>query len=170
MELSTLPLELLDAQPSWWREAMTQSCRDGVGGWSTLMVGGSLSRRAGYLLRYAGAIVLPVAAAFSFAAAAEPAPSARGAAPSLKIAVTVSVTGPGSAVGVPVLDAARLAVEEASADGGVSRLELVVFDDRSNEEGVQEVARQVAAGDALVVVGPGSTMASLAAGLIYAEA
>ena len=44
MELSTLPLELLDAQPSWWREAMTQSCRDGVGGWSTLMVGGSLSR------------------------------------------------------------------------------------------------------------------------------
>src|SRR5439155_13285966 len=104
--------------------AMTQSRRDWVGGWSTLMVGGSLSRRAGYLLRYAGAVVLPVAAAFSFAAAAEPASSARGAAPSLKIAVTVSVTGPGSTVGVPVLDAARLAVEEASADGGVSRLEL----------------------------------------------
>jgi len=88
----------------------------------------------------------------------------------LKIAVTVSVTGPSATIGVPVLDAARLAVEEANADGSVPRLELGVYDDRSNEEGAQEVARQLAAGDALVVVGPGSTMASLAAGPIYAEA
>src|SRR5882672_10347979 len=152
MELSTLPLELLDAQPSWWREAMTQSCRGWVGGRSTLMVGGSLSRRAGCLLRVACAIVLPVAAAFGLAASAEPAPSASGAAPTLKIAVTVSVTGPGATVGVPVLDAARLAVEEANADSSVPRLELGVYDDRSNEEGAQEVARQLAAGDALVVV------------------
>jgi branched-chain amino acid transport system substrate-binding protein len=149
---------------------MTQSCRDGVGGWSTLMVSGSLSRRAGCLLRAACAMVLLVAAAFDFAASAEPAPPARGAAPTLKIAVTVSVTGPSVTVGVPVLDAARLAVEEANADGGVPRLELVIYDDRSNEEGAQEVARQIAAGDALVVVGPGSAMAALAAGPIYAEA
>ena len=45
MELPKKPRAPLDAQPSWWREAMTQSCRDGVGGWSTPMVGGSLSRR-----------------------------------------------------------------------------------------------------------------------------
>ena len=134
------------------------------------MVGGSLCRRAGWLLRPAGAVIWLVAAACGFATAAEPAPPTRGAAPTLHIAVTVSVTGPGATVGVPVLDAARLAVAEANADGGVPRLELGVYDDRSNEEGAQEVARQVAAGDALVVVGPGSTMASLAAGPLYAEA
>src|SRR5882724_6907711 len=114
MELPKKPRAPLDAQPSWWREAMTQSCRDGVGGWSTLMVGGSLSRRAGCLLRAACAVVLLGTAAFSFAASAEPAPPARGAAPTLKIAVTVSVTGPSATIGVPVLDAARLAVEEAN--------------------------------------------------------
>jgi len=77
------------------------------------------------------------------------------------IAFSASLSGYGRIYGLPTLDGARLAAEEAG-------VQLDVHDDRSSAEGAKEVARQIVASDALVVVGPILTPTSLAAGPIYA--
>src|SRR6185369_3676801 len=77
------------------------------------------------------------------------------------IAFSASLSGYGRIYGLPTLDGAGLAAEEAGA-------QLDVHDDRSSAEGAKEVARQIVASDALVVVGPILTPTSLAAGPIYA--
>jgi ABC-type branched-subunit amino acid transport system substrate-binding protein len=97
-------------------------------------------------------------------------PLAQAQAPAAKIAVALSVTGAGESYGSPALDGARLAIEEANAAGDGSKIELAVHDDASNTDRGRELARQIAASDALVVVGPATTPMSLAVGPIYAEA
>src|SRR5262249_10580018 len=77
------------------------------------------------------------------------------------IAFSASLSGYGRIYGQPTLDGARLAAEEAG-------VHLDVHDDKSSAEGAQEVAREIVASDALVVVGPILTPTSLAAGPIYA--
>ena len=104
------------------------------------------------------------------AAATLAAPFARAQSPTLKIAVAVSHTGPGAATGLPVLDAVRLAVDEANATGETPRIGLDVYDDRSSDDGARDAARQIAMSDALAVVGPGTTTSALAAGPAYAQA
>lgn len=94
----------------------------------------------------------------------------RCAAQTVTIAVPVSRSGAAMTVGEPVLDAARLAVDEANAAGGTPRLAIEAFDDRSSDDGAREAARRIVAGEALVVVGPGLTTSSLAAGPVYASA
>jgi branched-chain amino acid transport system substrate-binding protein len=90
---------------------------------------------------------------------------------SLSLAIVLSRTGPGAEVGGPVLNSARLAVDEANADVGASPpIELSVYDDHSTEEGARDAARKVVASSALTVVGPGLTTSSLVAGPIFAEA
>src|SRR6516165_5424705 len=69
-----------------------------------------------------------------------------------------------------MLEAVRFALEEANAANQSPRIELEVVDDYSSEDGAHAAARQIAASDALVVVGPNLTVASLAAGPIYAQA
>jgi branched-chain amino acid transport system substrate-binding protein len=88
---------------------------------------------------------------------------------SVKIAVAGSLTDFGASAGTPVLNAARLAAEEANADGGL-HVELVVYDDHSTEDGAREVARKVASSDAIVVLGPDISIMCLAAGPLYTEA
>jgi branched-chain amino acid transport system substrate-binding protein len=88
----------------------------------------------------------------------------------VKIAVPTALTGSGQFVGRALLEAVQFAVEESNATGEAPRIELDVVDDRSNAEGAREAARQIAARDALVVVGPSLTGSALAAGPIYAEA
>src|SRR5271166_2248204 len=88
----------------------------------------------------------------------------------LKVAATFSLTGPNVTSGVPVLDAVRLAIEEANASGDGPRIDLDTNDDRSNDDGAREAARRIAASDALVVIGPGSTTSASVAGPIYANA
>ena len=88
---------------------------------------------------------------------------------SVKIAVAGSLTDFGASAGVPVLNAARLAAEEANADGG-PYVELTEYDDRSTEDGAREVARKVASSDAIAVLGPDISIMCLVAGPLYAEA
>jgi ABC-type branched-subunit amino acid transport system substrate-binding protein len=88
----------------------------------------------------------------------------------VKIAVVMSRSGPGRAAGIPTLDAVRLAVDEANASGETPRIELEPYDDRSTDDGAREAARAIVAGDAVVVVGPGTTTSALAAGPLFAEA
>jgi branched-chain amino acid transport system substrate-binding protein len=90
--------------------------------------------------------------------------------PTGKLAVVMSLTGPGQFGGQPLLDAVRLAVEEANAGGRGPRIEMVEYDDRSTADGAREAARQAGAGPALAVVGPASSALSLVACPIYAEA
>jgi ABC-type branched-subunit amino acid transport system substrate-binding protein len=79
------------------------------------------------------------------------------------------LTGPSSIAGLPVLDAIRLAVDEANAAGG-PRIELDVHNDRSNDDGARGAARAIIAGDAVAVVRPATTTSALAAGPLYGEA
>jgi len=90
--------------------------------------------------------------------------------PALKLAVAVSLTGPGDFYGQPLLDGARLAVEEANAQTNAAHIDLSVYDDHSTDDGAIKVAQQADADNAHVVVGPALTSASLAAGFTYAEA
>src|SRR5262249_11659360 len=92
------------------------------------------------------------------------APLANAQTSSVKIAVVMSRTGPGAPGGIPTFDAIRLAVDEANATGETPRIELVPYDDRSTDDGAREAAGAIIAGDALVVVGPGTTTSALAAG------
>jgi branched-chain amino acid transport system substrate-binding protein len=87
-----------------------------------------------------------------------------------KIAVIMSRTGPGQPAGVATIDAVHLAVDEANAAGATPRIEVEVFDDRSSDEGAREAAAKILAGDALVVVGPGTTTSALAAGPLFGDA
>src|SRR5262249_38132718 len=50
-----------------------------------------------------------------------------------------------------------------------AKVEFATYDDASNPEKGREIARQIIASDALVVVGPATTPMSLAVGPIYSE-
>lgn len=86
------------------------------------------------------------------------------------IAIAVSSTGPGATFGLPAIEGAQLAIEEANARVGALRIGFTVHDDMSNDARAQDVARQIIASDALAVVGPATTPMALASGPIYAQA
>jgi ABC-type branched-subunit amino acid transport system substrate-binding protein len=88
----------------------------------------------------------------------------------LQIAVAVSLTGDGAYYGKPILDGARLAVEEAnnSADPA-TRIGIQSYDDRSDPAYAHAVADQVCATQAIAVVGPALTVAALSTGPVYAK-
>jgi branched-chain amino acid transport system substrate-binding protein len=86
-----------------------------------------------------------------------------------KIAVVSSMTGAAIYYGVPVLDGVRLAVDEANGAGQAPRIEIMVHDDLSTDDGARDAAGAAVESDALVVVGPVQTTSSIAAGLTLAE-
>jgi branched-chain amino acid transport system substrate-binding protein len=88
----------------------------------------------------------------------------------VKVAVIMSQTGPSQTAGVPVIDAVRLATDEANADGETPSVEFAVYDDHSIDDGAREAAKQAIASDAVVAVGPGTTTSALAAGPLFGEA
>jgi branched-chain amino acid transport system substrate-binding protein len=87
-----------------------------------------------------------------------------------KIAVALSLTGPNASIGRPDLDGARLAIEEATAAGGAPPIELSVYDDASNAAEGARLAHEIGDGDALLVLGPGTTAMALNEGPIYSDA
>ena len=97
------------------------------------------------------------------------APEAIAQSSTAKIALAISATGPGESFGGPVLDGARLAVEEANAARAMPKIELDIHDDGSDADKGGAIAHQIAAGDSLVVVGPVTTPMALAVGPAYAE-
>jgi ABC-type branched-subunit amino acid transport system substrate-binding protein len=98
------------------------------------------------------------------------APSASAQHETAKIAVALSLTGPNASIGRPDLEGARLAVEEANAAGGTPTIELSVYDDASNIAEGKRLAKEISAGDALLVLGPGTTAMALDTGPIYSDA
>jgi ABC-type branched-subunit amino acid transport system substrate-binding protein len=71
--------------------------------------------------------------------------------------------------GKPFRDGVQLAVEEANRAGGTP-IALDILDDGGTDDGARKIATRLAASDALAVVGPMLSTASLAAGPIFAEA
>jgi branched-chain amino acid transport system substrate-binding protein len=111
-----------------------------------------------------------VLAAVALAAILVRIPSTSAQTPAAKIAVAVSISGVGENYGIPALDGARLAVEEANADPSAMKVELAAYDDISNPEVGRHIANRIVDSDALAVVGPATTPMSLVVGPIYAEA
>jgi ABC-type branched-subunit amino acid transport system substrate-binding protein len=88
----------------------------------------------------------------------------------LEIAVALPLSGDGSSFGQPCLQGIQLAIEEANASGAGPRINLTTYDDQSSDEVAKEVAGQITASQAALVLGPAFSSASLAAGPVYAEA
>jgi branched-chain amino acid transport system substrate-binding protein len=89
--------------------------------------------------------------------------------PTVRIAVSASLSGSGAFAGRAQMDAVRFAIDEVNATNAVPRIELTVHDDGSTEQGARDTARQIVGEDALAVIGPSLTTSSLAAGPFYAE-
>jgi branched-chain amino acid transport system substrate-binding protein len=97
-------------------------------------------------------------------------PRAEAQPPTATIAVAFSLTGANESIGSSALDGVRLAVEEANAAGGAPTIQLSVHDDTSNIDLGKRLAREIGAGDELVVLGPATTRMTLETGQIYADA
>ncbi len=87
-----------------------------------------------------------------------------------KIAFLAPLTGPESVVGVPMMQAVSLAVEQANARADLPfQLELVALDDEAEPAKARKLAETVVADNAFVgVVGHKNSGPSAAAGEIYA--
>ncbi len=96
-----------------------------------------------------------------------PSVSAQATAQTSRVAVPVSLTGISAVVGIPVMNAARMAVEEANALGNGPPIELDAYDDRGDAAEAREIARRIVASQAQVVMGPGITVSAGTAGPVY---
>jgi branched-chain amino acid transport system substrate-binding protein len=86
----------------------------------------------------------------------------------LRIAAVLTLSGPSANVGLDALAGVRMAFDEAGRQA--QGVELVVIDDGGDAEAARGVARRVAAGDALAVIGPSLSTVALAVEAIHAEA
>jgi ABC-type branched-subunit amino acid transport system substrate-binding protein len=111
--------------------------------------------------------VVVVALAAATALAAMRAASAQ--APALKIAVAATLAGPFFSYGSGVVDAVRLASDEANSAGEGAKVEFEIYDDHGNNDDARDIARKIVASDAVVAIGPVLTTASIAAGPVYAD-
>ena len=86
--------------------------------------------------------------------------------PVIHILATISLTGPGSYYGAPVLDGVRLAIEEANASGEAN-FELGVMDDQSSSDRARKLGGEICESPAIVTLGPVLTTAALASGPVF---
>jgi len=85
------------------------------------------------------------------------------------VTVAVSLSGRDALSGLATLDGARMAIEEANSDGAAPPVTLEVKDDQGTVDGARLMAQDLVKGATLVVIGPSLTVASLAAGPVYAD-
>jgi ABC-type branched-subunit amino acid transport system substrate-binding protein len=86
------------------------------------------------------------------------------------IALETSLTGPGAFQGIPALEGARLAVAEADQDPSQPPVAIAVKDDQSSPKQAAALARDIAASDAVAVIGPILTVSATETGPVYAQA
>jgi branched-chain amino acid transport system substrate-binding protein len=86
----------------------------------------------------------------------------------VEMAAALSLTGDESIPGQGSLEGIQLAIEEANAAGTGPRIKLAIYDDGSNDETAKALAGKIVASDAVLVLGPALSTASLAAGPVYA--
>ena len=90
---------------------------------------------------------------------------------SIVIAAVGPLTGPDSARGKDLTQAAQMAVEEINAAGGVGgkHFELQTYDDVNQASRASQLAEQIAKSPALAVLAQVSSSAAVAAGAVYKE-
>jgi len=94
--------------------------------------------------------------------------AAKAATATIKIPIAVSLTGSSALIGQSSFKGATLAVEEANRGAGhAPAIELVPYDDRTNAFHAQEIAHDINATDAVVVIGPATSQMALAAAPVY---
>jgi branched-chain amino acid transport system substrate-binding protein len=84
------------------------------------------------------------------------------------IAIAVSLTGPNTYLGQPSIEGATLAVEETNAANPSAPIKLATYDETSDPAHSGEIAHQVAASNAAIVIGPSATPIALVAAPVYA--
>jgi branched-chain amino acid transport system substrate-binding protein len=107
-----------------------------------------------------------MAAAMAAALAAFGGPPAPAAAQEVRIGVVMATTGTFAFVGVPVVNAVRMAHEELLASGGYgqARVSLIVEDNRSiTQEAIALINRMATRDNATIVIGPVSSGEAMAA-------
>jgi len=88
----------------------------------------------------------------------------------VEIAAALSMTGSFQTFGKGNLEGIQLALEEAKASGSGPQIELTIYDTTSEPERAKEIAGQVTASRAVLVLGPSFSVPSLAAGPEFARA
>ena len=88
----------------------------------------------------------------------------------VEIAAVLSLSGNFEAFGKGSLEGIQLALEEAKAGGSGPQIELKLYDAQSSAERATEIAHEVTASPAVLVLGPSYSVPSLAAGPEFARA
>jgi ABC-type branched-subunit amino acid transport system substrate-binding protein len=86
----------------------------------------------------------------------------------VEIAVALSMTGDEAVYSRNVLEGLQLAIEEANAAGLGPRIALKYYDDKGQDDTGKQVAAEIVASPAVMVLGPAFSHISLQAGPIYA--
>ena len=131
-------------------------------------MGGPKSSTRGFV----SCAIFVVSAVFALVGPVRSARTADASAPvtSLEIAVALPFTGEEAVYGRDTLEGIQLAIAEANAGGAGPHIDVKTYDDRSADDGAKEIAGQIAASKAAVVLGPSFSTASIAAGPVYAAA
>lgn len=87
----------------------------------------------------------------------------------VRIAIHSTLGGDADPYGRSYRDGVRFAVEEANESGMGPRFEIETYNDDGNEQRAREIAEQIAASPAQVVIGPLFSTSSVAAGPIFAR-
>jgi branched-chain amino acid transport system substrate-binding protein len=124
----------------------------------------SLRRTGRFAPGLFGAVLVLLVAFAGVASAADPAPAGQG----VEVAVSLPLSGDEAPYGQPVLEGVQLAIDEANAAGITPHIELRTFDDKGDDSLAKQVAGEVVASRAVLLLGPAFSTNSLAAGPVYA--
>ncbi|MCP4111175.1 MAG: ABC transporter substrate-binding protein [Desulfobacteraceae bacterium] len=89
----------------------------------------------------------------------------------VRIAVAVPMTGTDEETGKEILRGIKLCLDEINKKGGINdkKIELLIMDDKNQEDAAKKIASEIAGGDPLIVIGHLRNETCLAAGRIYEE-
>ena len=135
-----------------------------------LLVGGAKGRHARQPVRLARTSFVYALLALAAARCVCSLAPAQSPTKKVEIAAALSMTGEFEPFGKGSLEGIQLAIEEARASGLGPQIELKVYDNGSSPDRAKEVARQVTASPAVLVLGPSNSVTSLAAGPELARA
>ncbi|NCC31739.1 MAG: hypothetical protein EOM24_06885, partial [Chloroflexia bacterium] len=88
----------------------------------------------------------------------------------VELAVQLPLSGEAASSGLPPSEGIQMAIEEANASGSGSPFKLTSYDDQGSSELARGVAEQIAASQALLVLGPAFSSTALATGPTFASA
>lgn len=130
----------------------------------------SASERRARSVVYAGVLLLSLGAGCG--GDGDSGPSSDEGKPPIKIALEAPLTGDQASNGVDIYNGAKMAVDEANADGGVlgRRLELVRADDQADPDLGVQVAKEMVADGVFAVVGPYNSVVGVENLPIYVDA